>query len=198
MLLSHFPGPNGLNGTDRTKTFPNACEAYKAMFLQIPYFYPAADVSPSFLDDYDSTQADLYHNSILLVPRSYSLPSPDEDFWEFLTEALCEKGGYDVYTNVSPAEKEVKGTLRLEKSIRETFNLSRYFRAVISTRCGFSDHLAFQPDARHIVLSPEERLMEFNDIAAYGKSDQIVNIDFGMMEKYTYNTLIRMIMDEIP
>ncbi len=188
MLLSHFPGPEGVYGTDTAFTFPNACEAYKSMLLQIPYFYPAADVCATYLDDYDDDLADEYAKSILLAPTTYSIPSPEVDFWEYLAYRLQEKG-FDVYTNAYGEEKEIEGTKRFSYGMKDTFNRSRYFYSVISARSGLSDFLAFQPEMLHIVLSPEENMMNFHDISCYGKSERIKNINWNMEDPLPYPVL---------
>ncbi len=194
MLLSHFPGPEGVYGTDVSKVFPNACEAYKSMILQIPYFYDAADVSSDFVDAYDEILAERYKNSILLAPFAYSIPSPEPYFWEDLARWLKEEG-YDVYTNVSQSEQEIDGTMRLCEDLRTTFNLCRYFSAIISTRSGFSDFMAFQPEVLHIVFSPEENMMRFHDIAAYGRSEKIYNINWNMRDPMPEQEMLERVED---
>ena len=188
MLLSHFPGPEGVHGTDTRLTFPNACEAYKSMILQIPYFYEAADVADSFKEPFDDDLADQYARSILLAPNTYSIPSPDMEFWEFLAYKLID-AGYEVYTNAFGDEPVIEGTLRFDYGMRDTYNLSRYFRGVITARSGFSDFLAFQPEVLHIVLSPEEKIMRFHDISCYGKSKRIHNINWEMEDPVSYSVL---------
>ena len=174
LVMTEFPGTEGVFKADRKKAFPNACESYKSMVLQIPYFYPAADVSEGFTDPFDEGLKEKYENSILLAPVANSLPGPDIEFWEGLAEEL-NKLGYIVYTNVKSGEFEITGTIRLETSIREIFNLSRYFHCVISSRSGLCDTLAFQKEAAHIVISPEVGTMEFNDIRIYEKNDKVFN-----------------------
>ena len=188
MLLSHFPGPKGIHGTDECYTFPNACEAYKSMILQIPYFYEAADVADAFKDPFNDDLADRYARSILLAPNTYSIPSPEVEFWEYLAFQLV-KNGYEVYTNAFGEEPVIEGTQRFDCGMRDAFNLSRYFRAVITARSGFSDFLAFQPDALHIVFSPEEKIMKFHDISCYGKSQRIHNINWEMEDPVSFPVL---------
>ena len=196
MLLSHFPGPGGIHGTDITKTFPNACEAYKSMILQIPYFYEAADVADSFRDPFDDALADEYARAILLAPNTYSIPSPEPECWEFLAFKLMDEG-YEVYTNAFGEEPVIEGTKRFDFNMRDTFNLSRYFRAVISARSGLSDFLAFQPEMLHIVLNPEEQIMRFHDIACFGKSKKIMNINWNMEDPMPYPTLLEEIEETL-
>ncbi len=147
---------------------------FKSLILQIPESCQLDKVSVNFADINNECMRKKWEKAIILCPYAYSFSLLDSEFWNILSERLIDLG-YDVYTNVHGKEGEIRGTKRIEKSLREMFTIGYYCNAMISLRSGFCDFMGFNHKLKHIVISPNEFETSFSNIDFYG-SKKISNI----------------------
>ncbi len=84
----------------------------------------------------------LKKNDIIINPYSNSLKGKGIEIYQDIAN-LCIKKGYNVYTNVLPNQKELKGTKRLDCKLDELYYISQDAKAIISVRSGVLDYLGF-------------------------------------------------------
>lgn len=97
---------------------------------------------------------------VIICPYAYSTGMLPEKFWETLVEKLRQRN-YQIYTNVSSSEKEVRGTERLECSLSEILDIANSAKAVIAMRSGICDLLAVKSLAPLFVINDNEGLAKY-------------------------------------
>ena len=131
-------------------------------------------------------------NSIILAPYAKSkICTVEGRFWEDIAIA-CTRNGYEVYTNCgSKAEKEIRGTKRLQVSIDGIYYLAERAKAFISYRSGICDWLALS----------EANMLVIND-PMWGKEWNLNNFSRKEVKYFQYSrsaqeVILREIINEI-
>ncbi|WP_161846242.1 hypothetical protein [Pseudoflavonifractor sp. 524-17] len=115
--------------------------------LRVPHF-----VAGAFLKRKLIGQGVREGKTVILFPRSNSIPSPSEEFWKKLSIELKRKG-YIVCTNVIYDEEPVYGTIPLQIPIEEIEGTLCFAGCFIGSRSGICEVVS-SVDCKKIVIYP--------------------------------------------
>lgn len=122
--------------------------------LGLPFGSPKSEIQTDRLDD-DVREA--LKKSVMLLPSAFSVRGVPEEFWERAAEAIREKG-YAVYTNYGglPYDYVIKGTQKMELSLREMAAAGPCFARMVGSRSGIFDLLAMTESNLTILTTSDE------------------------------------------
>ncbi len=147
--------------------YDNFLDTFKLAIMQIPEKCKPSKLSDKIFTKSKEELKKIYGRSVLIAPYANSFANFPVEFWELIIRELKIKG-YNVLCNLFGEEKELPGTVRLEKGLAETLEISYGCAGIISNRSGFSDLIAFNYDVPHVVIYPSEKMASFWDISIYG------------------------------
>lgn len=94
------------------------------------------------------------NNIVLMAPEANSMPLLDMNGWIKLAEKLKNKG-FKVVTNCIDEKNHIPGTIRLEMSLQELFELGYNCHSVYSLRSGLCDCLSGRDEGLYVIYWSE-------------------------------------------
>lgn len=133
---------------------PYVVKLYKALYVKKIHFETiykcgvfglpinTEPYKPCYLKLYEKLSEIPYKKSVVLSPYAKSVTNIPMEYWEQII-SYYRKKGYSIYTNVTPQEKELYGTKRLETSIDEIQSVVEHAGTFIGLRSGLCDVIKY-------------------------------------------------------
>lgn len=133
---------------------PYVVNLYKALYVKKIHFeiiykcgvfalpLETKPYKPCHLKKYKDLTNIPYKKSVVLSPYAKSVTNIPMEYWEQII-SYYRKKGYSIYTNVTPEEKELYGTKRLETSLDEIQSVVEHAGTFIGLRSGLCDVIKY-------------------------------------------------------